>query len=185
MEDEEGGGWEEGKKTRRRVEEREERRCREAYWGQQRALLSIISIHMCCIRCSECGASQRWKLVLFPTQPWSHQGRIRQMNLCRQYICNADDTEGRANGWKSGGIWELRLSVCDSTWSHFCPQKTKTTVSISFPYSFRVNFTFWLLLAWENHTMTTTKLKPTITNDNKSCILHVDILMFFCTIFVH
>lgn len=132
MEDEEGGGWEEGKKTRRRVEEREERRCREAYWGQQRALLSIISIHMCCIRCSECGASQRWKLVLFPTQPWSHQGRIRQMNLCRQYICNADDTEGRANGWKSDGIWESRLSVCDSTWSHFCPHKTKKLSAFHF-----------------------------------------------------
>lgn len=50
---------------------------REAYWGQQRALLSVISIQMCRIRCSECGAAQGWKLVLFPTQPWSHQGQVQ------------------------------------------------------------------------------------------------------------
>lgn len=65
-------GW------KRRVEETEEQReRREAYWGQQRALLSVISIQMCRIRCSECGAAQGWKLVLFPTQPWSRQGQIQ------------------------------------------------------------------------------------------------------------
>lgn len=73
--------WENCKRRRgggreRRVEETEKER-REAYWGQQRALLSVISIQMCRIRCSECAAAQGWKLVLFPTQPWSRQGQIQ------------------------------------------------------------------------------------------------------------
>lgn len=60
------------------VEEMEEQwEWREAYWGQQRALLSVISIQICRIRCSECGTAQGWKLVLFPTQPWSRQGQIQ------------------------------------------------------------------------------------------------------------
>ena len=70
----------------------EQREQREAYWGQQRALLSVISIQMCRIRCSECGAAQGWKLVLFPTQPWSRQGQIQTNEFtqtihmeCRRY----------------------------------------------------------------------------------------------------
>lgn len=47
------------------------------YWGQSRPLLSVISIQMCLIRCSECGAAQGGKLVLFPTQLWSRQGQIQ------------------------------------------------------------------------------------------------------------
>lgn len=82
----------------------EQRERREAYWGQQRALLSVISIQMCRIRCSECGAAQGWKLVLFPTQPWSRQGQIRQMNLLRQYIWNVGNIEGCMNGRNGEGV---------------------------------------------------------------------------------
>lgn len=58
-------------------EQEEGRERRAAYWGQQRALLSVISIQMCRIRYSERAAAQGWKWVVFHAQLWSHQGQIQ------------------------------------------------------------------------------------------------------------
>lgn len=95
----------EARRRRRRVEETEEQReRREAYWGQQRALLSVISIQMCRIRCSECGSARGWKLVLFSTQPWSRQGRI-QTNEFTQTI--------HMERWRYRGMYERQEQCRD------------------------------------------------------------------------
>lgn len=60
-------------------------RSSDAYWGQRRARLSVISIQICRIRCSESGALQEWKLVLFSARPWSLRGQI-QINELEQAV---------------------------------------------------------------------------------------------------
>lgn len=145
--DERGGGG--GVKE---MEERQEQR--EAYWGQQRALLSVISIQMRRIRCSECGAAQGWKLVLFRTQPWSRQGQIQtneftqtirmERRQCRSTYEWQKDVKQRRPCLSSPSNllplfidWFLFLSF-------FFKWNTKQLSAFYFPGSYRTTFTFHL-----------------------------------------
>lgn len=115
-----GGGW----RRRRRVEETEEQwERREAYWGQQRALLSVISIQMCRIRCSECGSARGWKLVLFPTQPWSRQGQI-QTNEFTQTI--------HMEHWRYRGVYEWQKQWRDVKQRGLCLRTPSSLQPLSF-----------------------------------------------------
>lgn len=132
---------------------------REAYWGQQRALLSVISIQMCRIRCRECCAAQGWKLVLFLTQPWSRQGQI-QTNEFTQTI--------HMECWRCRGMYERqkrrrgvkqKRSLCLTTlslsflWIINNCQHIFRQLQGDFHIPFKVNVHLWssLHLAWSYH----------------------------------